>query len=485
MGDRLADNGIVVEGRQGRPKDARKAYAALALAGAIVLAGILLPESAQLTREGLVSVSVLAVAVLLWVTEAVNANVTALLILALLPTLGALSYVDTFSGLGNRMIWRLVGVMIVTIGLNKSGLDRRMALHALRLARGNVYAMLLLMVVLAQVLVFLVPVPQARTSLLATTYLGILQGLRIRPPSNIGKIIFIGIPAFTVLTSAATITGASVEVYAVGLFSTLLGYDFTYLSWMLANLPVTFLACFLILPGLILLFPPETRHIEGADALASTELGRMGSLNAAERKMLAVFTILAVMWFSNAAEAIPAELLMAAVLFLPGVKLITWSDAQLDVPWGTVILFGSSLALATALQANGVIEWAAETSLAMIGTPVPLAAAIMIFVLATIVRLGMTNMTGVVAALFPLTVAMAPAMNVNPVWLGLVCVLASAMGVFFPSQNASYLLTYAFDYYSTSDMAKAGLVIFAVFLVTVLVLGMFYWPLVGIPILNR
>ena len=142
----MASNDSPVEGRPGQPRDRRKAYIALALAACVIVAGLVAPESAELSRKGLVSLSILVVAVLLWVTEAVNSNVTALVILALLPALGALSYQDTFIGLGNRMIWRLVGVMVITIGLNRSGLDRRMALHALRLARGNVYAMLFLMV---------------------------------------------------------------------------------------------------------------------------------------------------------------------------------------------------------------------------------------------------------------------------------------------------------------------------------------------------
>jgi solute carrier family 13 (sodium-dependent dicarboxylate transporter), member 2/3/5 len=474
-------NGGKTKGK-GKSKDARQQYIVLGIGVCVVLAGLFLPVGGGLTRPGLVSLSGLVLAVLFWSTEAVNANVTALIVLAMLPALGALSYQEAFAGFGNPMIWRLVGIMIITIGLSKSGLDRRMAFHALKLARGNVYAMLVLMLVTSQILVFFVPVPQARTSLLATTYLGILTGLNIRAPSNIGKIVFIGIPVFTVLTSASLITGASVEVYAVGLFSTLLNHNFSYVSWMVANLPVTFAACFVILPALIWLYPPETKRIEGADALVSRELAAMGPLNLNEKKMLAVFAILSVMWFGGISESIPAEVLMATTLFLPGIAIIKWADAQDGVPWGTVILFGSSLALAMALQQNKVIQWVADGVMSQVGAPPPVVTLLLIFLLAGVIRLGMTNMTGVVATLFPLSVAMAPSMGLNPVWLGMVCVIGSSMGFFYPSQNASCLLTYAFGYYSSRDMAKAGLISFLLTAVVLAVLAQFYWPLVGIPV---
>ncbi len=475
-------NGASTPEEKGTSAGKRRPAGPLVVAASVVALSLVLPVGGELTRQGLVSLGILVVAVVLWVTEVVNPNVTALAILGLLPALGALTYAETFEGFGNPMLWRLVGILTITIGLSKSGLDRRMAWHALKLARGNVYAMLLTMVVLAQILVFVIPVPQGRTSLLAATYLGILQGLNIRPPSNIGRIVFIGIPALTVITSASLITGASVEIYAVGLFSTLLGHNWSYVSWMTTNLPLTFGICFLMLGVLILLFPPERRRIDGSGEMAERELTKLGPVGAAEKKMVAVFAILSVMWFGGISELIPAELLMATVLFLPGIALLKWSDAQKDVPWGTLVLYGSSLALAMALQQNKVVDWVAHGVLAVIGRPEPVWAAVMIFVLGVLVRLGMTNMTGVVATLFPLTVALAPAIGINPVWLGMVCVISSGMAGFFPSQSVSSILTYGFGYYSTADMTRSGMVMALATLAALLAAALFYWPLVGMPV---
>ena len=259
----------------GRPAGGRPQSLAWLLTGAAMLAATaLLPPLEGLTRSGMLTLGILLLAIVYWSTEAVNASVTALIILVLLPVTGALGYNETFAGLGQSMLWRLVGILMITTGLTQTGLDRRFAIFILRLARGNVYAMLVLLTISSEILVFFVPTPPARAGLLGTVYLGILTGLGIRPPSNLGKIIFLGIPIFAVMTSASVITGASVEIYSLGLFSTLLHHDFTYVSWMLVNLPVTFLICFLVLPVLIRLFPPETRTWTAPPASSRARSGR-------------------------------------------------------------------------------------------------------------------------------------------------------------------------------------------------------------------
>ncbi len=140
-------NGSAKPGVKALPGGKYRPYV-VPLIGVVILAGgLLLPVGEGLGRSGMVSLAVLSLAVLFWSTEAVNATVTALMVLSLLPTLGALTYTDAFAGLGQHILWRLVGILTVTLGLSKTGLDRRFATALLKLARGNVYAMLVLLVV--------------------------------------------------------------------------------------------------------------------------------------------------------------------------------------------------------------------------------------------------------------------------------------------------------------------------------------------------
>ena len=47
-----------------------------------------------------------------------------------------------------------------------------------------------------------------------------------------------------------------------------------------------------------------------------------------------------------------------ALLFLPGVGVMTWKEAQPRIPWGTVVLFGVGISLGTALlQTKAAHGW--------------------------------------------------------------------------------------------------------------------------------
>ena len=49
-----------------------------------------------------------------------------------------------------------------------------------------------------------------------------------------------------------------------------------------------------------------------------------------------------------------------ALLFLPGIGVMTWKEAQPRIPWGTVVLFGVGISLGTALLQTKAATWLAN-----------------------------------------------------------------------------------------------------------------------------
>ena len=85
-----------------------------------------------------------------------------------------------------------------------------------------------------------------------------------------------------------------------------------------------------------------------------------------------------------------------------------------------------------------------------------------------------------IATTLPVVFSLAPSLGLNPVWLGLLCVTSTVLGLLLPTQSITHLVTFASGYYSSGDMFKAG--IWAMFLVipVSLLLAHLYWPLLGI-----
>ncbi|ATW27175.1 SLC13 family permease [Candidatus Formimonas warabiya] len=449
---------------------------------AVILVSTLLPPMGGITPQGWKALGILIFAIVFWASEVVEPAVTGVAILVLLPMLGILAYDETFLGMGTVMIWRLVGIFMVTEAIQKVGLDKRIAYKVLLLARGNVKKSLFLIVMLSYFFVFVVPGALSRTLLLATISLGILKAVDIHPPSNVGKFLFIAIPVIGLISSSSVIVGASVEVYAVTLFDALLGVKWTYFPWMIVNMPIGLITTVIVYFLLLRLFPPEIAELPGGKAFIEQELKQLGVMGRQEKLVLVLFIFLLFLWFADLSEKFPAELFMALVLFFPGLKVLEWKKSVKMVNWDIIILFGASTALAVGLQKSNVVAWMAEAALQGLGNLGPVGLALAVAVLTALIRLGMSSMTATVATLLPLVIIIANKLGINPTWLGMVCVVSSSMAFFIPSQSPNTLVTYAYGYYSARDLLRAALWLAPVYIFVSIALAYWYWPLVNLPL---
>ena len=76
-----------------------------------------------------------AVAILLFVTEWVRIDVVAIIMMVLLPELGLLRPGEAFRGLSSNAVIAIIGVMIISYGLNRTGLVNRIIKPLLRFVR--------------------------------------------------------------------------------------------------------------------------------------------------------------------------------------------------------------------------------------------------------------------------------------------------------------------------------------------------------------
>ena len=105
-----------------------------------VSAGVVTADGRRIQDEGVVSVLfrvdthlrtkllmllVIAVVVLLFITEWVRVDVVAMMMMVLLPELGLLDARYTFRGLSSNAVVAIIGVMIISFGLNRVGLVTR------------------------------------------------------------------------------------------------------------------------------------------------------------------------------------------------------------------------------------------------------------------------------------------------------------------------------------------------------------------------
>ncbi|MDH5694985.1 MAG: SLC13 family permease, partial [Gammaproteobacteria bacterium] len=84
-------------------------------------------ESIVLTTEMIAVLGVLALTILLFVSEIVRVDVAAVLIMVLLGVTGMVSGNDLFRGFSSNAVMSIIAVMIIGAGLDKTGLMSKVA----------------------------------------------------------------------------------------------------------------------------------------------------------------------------------------------------------------------------------------------------------------------------------------------------------------------------------------------------------------------
>lgn len=191
------------------------------------------------------------------------------------------------------------------------------------------------------------------------------------------------------------------------------------------------------------------------------------------------------LWITKDLHQIPIALSAVVVsifLFVPGMNLLDWKEAVKKVDWGIPILFAAGFALAGGLEKSGVVASLSSLAARLFAGMSPFYLAVTMMILFTLIRIGFTHYTAMVASVMPVIFTFAKGTPYNPVWLGMICVVASSMAYLFPAQSISNMATYSLGYYTSRDMLMSGGVLTVVVIAVTLLAAFFYWPIVGLTI---
>lgn len=462
-----------------RPRGAWVPWAASAVAFALAA---LLPLPDGLSRDGAYALAALVAAILLWATGVQDPALSGLLLVTLLSVLGVLSFAEAVAGFGTEFVWLLVVTFILAEAMGQTGLGRRIALSLLRRAGGRPDAVLLAVVGSAVILAFLVPTAAGRASMIVPVCLGIVDAAGLEPGSRFATAMLLGTSFASVMAGVGIMTAAGATVYAAGAFARLAGWRWSYSAWLVAFFPLVVVFVVAVWRLVLALFPPERAHLAGGAAYVEGELRRLGPLTPAERRVLAAMALMLALWVFGPRwniTAAQAGMAGALLLLLPGLRVLTWERALAAVRWNVIILFGVSLALAEALDRSGASRWLTTGALAAVPRPTPAAAALVLTPLVVVARIGFVNNLGMIAAGLPLAFTLARGWGLNPLWVGMMMVMAAGPGFVLPTQTPTGVITAGYQLYTLRDHMRAGTLASVILVILTWCAALVYWPLLG------
>ena len=457
----------------------------------------ILPSSAmedqilQLAYGTKITLGLLLLMVIWWITEAVPIPVTAILPGIILPFFHVTGFYqdklfeftgkNILSNYANPIIFLFLSGFLLAAALQKWKLDKRLTLYIL--SRGNLAnntsSVLLGMMCISAFLSMWIS-NTATTAMLLPLGAGILtqNGSKVGE-SNFGKSIMLGIAWGASIGGVGTILGTPPNGICVSILSSSGIRQIDFLEWMKIGIPFVILFIPIAWYVLLKVFPPEIKNIQGGKELIIEQKNKLGRWSKAEKLTIVGFTVVVFLWVSNPfwKYIFPAELSQnlkwfdeniialfgALLLFLLPVNwkeqkfVLDWPDAKF-VDWGTLLLFGGGIALSDGMFKTGLANWMANTAVAFLGSPSTLVLMFVIIIM-LILLTEVTSNTAVISMMVPIIISIANGTGNDPVALSIAATIAASMAFMLPVATPPNALVYGTGYIKITDMIKGGVIL--------------------------
>ncbi len=411
------------------------------------------------------SIVIAGVCLTLWLTELVPPFVPTLLLLgATAAVLGPLDPGYKLSGVlawcADPVILLFLGGFTLEVAASRHGLDKAVAQHVVKLARGS--RRLLMMLVIAGVAFLSMWMSNIAA---ASMMIASLRPLIQASPHDtaLRRALLLSVALGANFGGMATPVGTGPNGIAISAATPYA--HVTFAKWMAFALPLTGL---MLLAGFLLLVVGY--RVRGRFELPTAPAGKLDSR---ARWVLGVFGACALLWLTEPLHGLPSPLVaLGAVVALFGTGLLRREDlGKLD--WSTLILIAGGICLGRLVEHSGVVatalqsvDWSAWPQVAQVGLLVSLAA-----MLAAL----MSN-TGTAALLIPIAVQLFPSASM-PILVAVGC----SFGIPFVISTPPNAMVAGEGGVESSDLLRLGIPLMVLGCLVVTLTGSWVLRFFGLP----
>ncbi|MEI8049312.1 MAG: DASS family sodium-coupled anion symporter [Bacteroidota bacterium] len=436
-----------------------------------------------------------AVAILMiawWITEALPMPAVALLPLILHPLLQLSTIEEASKSYSNPVIFLFMGGFMIGLAIQKWDLHKRIALHIVK-RTGTSGDRIILGFIIATGFLSMWLSNTATTMMMFPIALSVIVVMKEHEKPgpglvNFSLVLMLVIAYASNIGGMATIIGTPPNVAFIGFIEKKYGYSVQFLDWMMICTPLALIllaALYFVLTKW--LFPNHIKSSGEANAFINKEIKALGKLSVAEKRVLVIFIGTALLWITkdllNGLKLFRLDDNMIAIMgalalfATPSgnrkdnkpVMVLDWHDTS-KMAWGILLLFGGGIAMAGSLEKAGVMSlignWLAGFSHSGGFTLVLLIALISIFLSEL-----MSNVAQVIV-LAPVLAALADALHLDPLLLGLPMTLAASAAAMMPMGTPPNAIVFSSGLVRLKDMLKAG---FVMNIISIIVITLFCW----------
>ena len=475
----------------------------LIAAFAVLVVVLLLPTPEGLPVAGHRMLAILAFAVIIWMTEAIDYAVSAILIAALMAFLLGLApsianpkvLMGTsaalglaFSGFANTALVLVAAALFLAAAMTVTGLDKRIALSILSRSGTETRHVVVGIILVGIVIAFMVPSTTARVACLVPITLGIIGAFGVNKRGAFASMLMITTVQTASIWNVGIKTAAAQNMVAIGFIEKAFNQTITWLDWLIAAAPFAILMSISLYFVMMIMMKSEVTAVPGGHEGIRKSLTALGPTKGSEWKLLALTMTLIAFWATEGVlhkfDTSTTTITAVALMFMPGIGILNWKDAQPRIPWGTIILFGVGISLGTALLQTNAATWLAN----IVVTEFGLKHATAMFVLATmglflvVIHLGFASATALASAMIPIVIAVLKSIDtpgINVIGMTMLLQFVVSFGFILVVNAPQNMVAYGTDTFSARDFVRTGFVLTIIALALVMLLGATYWHWLG------
>ncbi|UOF93685.1 MAG: DASS family sodium-coupled anion symporter [Bordetella sp.] len=471
--------------------------------GIFTLIGILyLPLSSTLPIAGHRMLAILAFSIIIWISEAVSYEVSAIIITTLIafllgtsPTLEnsneiygtSCAMTIALAGFSNSALALVAGALFIASAMNFTGLDKRIAIITLTKIGISTKRIMIGSIIVTIVLSLLVPSSTARSAAIVPIMMGVITALNINKNSNISAGIMIIVAHATGIWNIGIKTAAAQNLLTVGFMEKILGKTVTWSDWFIAGAPWSLMMSVILVMIVIKILPPEKNNSFLNKDIQNHSLENLGPITSSQKRLLFVSFLLLCLWFTEGKlhkfDTTSTTYLGLIFLILPKFGVMSWRDIQARVPWGTLMVFGVGISLGSALLSTQAAQWLGEQVILIIGLDQLESWKIFSILSAflIIIHLGFASATALASSILPIMIAVLTAIPYDFDWTGLIMLLgfSTSYGFILPINAPQNMICMSTGTFNAKKFATIGILITVIGYLVMVLFSITYWKWLG------
>jgi len=422
-----------------------------------------------------ITLLLLAVAIILFVTERIPLAVTAMSVAVLLYLTGVLPVADAFSGLVNPAVILFGGMFVVGNALFETGMAKKAGDSIVRIAGKSEKSLIIAVMVAAAAM----SATLSNTSTVAVmlpvtvgiaTAAGIARGKLLMPLAFAaglgGMITLVGTPPNVIARTA--LEGAKLGTFG-------------FFEFGMIGVPLTIIGILYMVFIGYKLIPDRTSGV-AETVITGKPASATNAAVAPWKQWLSVLIFAGTIGAMMTERRLGVPLHVSAVigaLLLVITGVVTEKQAYKSIDWGTMFLFAGMLPLATALDRSGAGKMIADSVIALVGQGAsPYVMTAVIFIVVALLTQFMSN-TAAAALMAPLGISIAAGLGADPRAVLMTVAIAASCAFASPVGTPPNTLVVGPGNFKFMDYVKVGLPLVLIMFVVSVALIPLIWPFFG------